>query len=189
MIDYIKGKISIKGLTSVIVEIGGVGIKVNVPIFTSEAIGEIGDEVRLLTVVSIKNEELNLYGFATKEEKELFSRLVSVQGIGSKTALGILSEIRVEDFERAIVDEDLATLTSVHGIGPKTAKRITFELKEEIKFAHPMVESSTIKSDAVNALVSLGFKKPKARDLVEKSLKEKKIETVEELLKESLKRI
>lgn len=189
MIDYIKGKIISKSLTSVIVEIGGVGIKVNVPIFTSKVIGEIGEGVKLLTLVSIKNEELNLYGFATKEEKDLFKKLVSVQGIGTKTALGILSEIKVENFERAVVDEDLATLTSIHGIGPKTAKRIIFELKEEIRFSHPLVESSSLKADAVSALVSLGFKRAKARELVEKVIGEKKVETVEDLLKESLKRV
>lgn len=189
MVDYIKGKIIKKSLTSVVVEIGGFGIKVNIPISTSELIGNDGDNVKLLTFVSIKNEELNLYGFATHGEKELFRKLVSIQGIGSKTALGILSEIRVNEFERAVVEEDFVTLTSIHGIGPKTAKRISFELKDEFKYTQPIAQTSTIKMEAVSALVSLGFKSTKARELVDKVLKENKIDTIEELIKETLKRV
>ncbi len=189
MIDYIKGKITAKKPTAVVVEIGGIGIKVNIPISTSELIGTIGEEIKLHTFISIKNEELNLYGFATIKEKGLFRKLVKVQGIGTKTALGILSEITVGSFERAIVEDDMLTLTSIHGIGPKTAKRMLFELKEEIKTAIPSAEISPMKSDAINALISLGFKVMKARELTEKVLKEKQTETVEELIKEALKKV
>lgn len=189
MVDYIKGKIVHKSPTSVIIEIGGFGMKINIPISTSELIGNEGDEVKLLTFVSIKNEELNLYGFATLDEKELFRKLVSIQGIGTKTALGILSEIKVDEFERAVVEEDILSLTSIHGIGPKTAKRITFELKEEIKEALPIAQTLPMKNEAVSGLVSLGFKSTKARAIVAKVLKEKKIETIEELIKEALKKV
>ena len=130
MVDYVKGKIVHKSPTSVIIEIGGFGMKINIPISTSESIGNEGDEVKLLTFVSIKNEELNLYGFATLDEKELFRKLVSIQGIGTKTALGILSEIKVDDFERAVVEEDIFTLTSIHGIGPKTAEKLVRQLND-----------------------------------------------------------
>ena len=189
MVDYVKGKIVHKSPTSVVVEIGGFGIKVNIPISTSESIGTEGEDVKLLTFITIKNEELNLYGFATQNEKELFRKLVSVQGIGAKTALRILSETLVETFERAVVEEDMNTLTSIHGIGPKTAKRIMFELKEEIKEALPIAQIPPIKKEAISGLVSLGFKATKARELVEKVLKEKKIDTLEELIKETLKKV
>ena len=185
MIEYIKGKIVKKGPTYTVLEIGGIGIKINIPISTSEALGKVGEEVRLHTVISIKNEELNLYGFATIDERSLFRKLVNVRGIGTKTALGILSEIEVNDFEKALMDNNIDLLTSIHGIGPKTAKRIIFELKETI----PVTEASSMKEDAVGALVSLGFKSMKARELVERVLREKRIETIEELIKETLKRV
>jgi len=189
MIDYIKGKIAEKKPTAVVVEVGGFGIKVNIPISTSEVIGDTGDNIKLHTFISIKNEELNLYGFATEKEKELFKKLVKVPGIGNKTALGILSEITVDNFENSIMEEDLVTLTSIHGIGPKTAKRILFELKEEIKTTLRTRETSPIEKDAVGALVSLGFKATKSRELIEKVLKEKQIETIEDLIKEALKKV
>jgi Holliday junction DNA helicase RuvA len=160
---------------------------VHIPISTFEAIGNPGDTVTLRTYLSIKNEELHLYGFASFEERELFEKLVSVQGIGAKIALAILSEIQVTEFERAILEEDLVTLTAIHGIGPKTAKRILFELKESIKESRPVAQVSPLKKDAVNALVSLGFKASKARILVEQALKRKEMESVEELIKETLK--
>jgi Holliday junction DNA helicase RuvA len=189
MIDYIKGKIITKKPTSVVVDMGGFGIKVDIPISTSEYIGEKDDEVKLFTFVSIKNEELNIYGFATKPERRLFKKLVSVQGIGTKTALGILSEIGVESFERAVVDNDMDVLMAIHGIGPKTAKRIVFELREEMEDTSLITEAPPLKKDAIAALVSLGFKAKKARKVVESVLKEKKTESLEELIKETLKRL
>jgi Holliday junction DNA helicase RuvA len=188
MVNYIKGKIVNKSLTSVIVETGGFGIKVNIPISTSESIGNEGDTVKLLTYLSIKNEQVNLYGFATSNERGLFEKLVSVQGIGVKTALGILSEIRVDEFESAVVEDDIVVLTSIHGIGPKTAKRILFELKQEIRESQPAAHVSPMKNDAVSALVSLGYKAMKARELVERIIKENKVETLEELIKETLRK-
>jgi Holliday junction DNA helicase RuvA len=188
MIDFIEGTIIKKAPTLAIIQVGGIGIALHVPISTYEAIGEPGEEVSLCTYLSIKNEELNLYGFASNEERELFQKLVSVQGIGAKSALGILSEIRVNEFERAVLEEDTATLTAIHGIGPKTAKRILFELKESIRESRrPAAQISPLKRDAVSALVSLGFKASKARTLVEQALKGKESHTVEELIKETLK--
>jgi Holliday junction DNA helicase RuvA len=187
MIDFVKGKIVHKSLTSIVVEIGGIGLVLHIPISTYESIGVTGDEVKLLTYVSIKNEELNLFGFATFRERKLFKKLISVSGIGTKIALAILSEMPVDEFENAVINEDMVTLTSIHGIGSKTAKRILFELKDEISEAAFIDPTTPIKKDAVSALVSLGFKASKARMLVEKVLKEKKIETIEELIKETLK--
>lgn len=187
MIDFIKGTIIKKAPTSAVIQVGGVGIIVHIPISTYEAIGNSGDTVTLRTFLSVKNEELNLYGFASFEERQLFEKLVSVQGIGAKIALGILSEIRVAEFERAVLGDDMSTLTAIHGIGPKTAKRILFELKEAIRESRPADEVSPVKQDAVRALVSLGFKSSKARTLVEQVLRSKEHCTVEDLIKETLK--
>ena len=189
MIDYIKGKISKKEATSVVLEVGGFGVKINVPISTCEKIGNVGEVVTLHTVISIKNEEVNLYGFATPDEKKLFIKIINVQGIGARTALGILSEINVGDFESAVVNEDMNTLTSIHGIGPKTAKRLIFELREELKETISAYMPSPLKEAAINGLVSLGFKRTKAKELINKVLKEHKIETIEQLIKEALKRV
>jgi Holliday junction DNA helicase RuvA len=187
MIDFIKGTLVKKAPTSVVVQVGGFGISLHIPISTYESIGNPGEGVTLLTHLSMKNEEINLYGFASREERGLFEKLVSVQGIGPKIALAILSEIKVSEFERAVLDEDIVTLTSIHGIGEKTAKRILFELKESIKESRPITPVSPIKADAIAALVSLGFKPSRARTLVEQVLKDKRMNTVEELIKETLK--
>lgn len=187
MIDFIKGTIIKKAPTSAVVQMGGVGISLHIPISTYESIGNPGDAVTLRTYLTIKNEEFNLYGFASMEERELFEKLISVQGIGAKIALSILSEIQVSEFERAVIEEDMVSLTAIHGIGPKTAKRILFELKEAIKESHPVASVSPLKRDAVSALASLGFKTSKARTLVEQALKRKELQTVEELIKETLK--
>lgn len=187
MIDFIKGTVIKKNPTSAVIEVGGIGIALHIPISTFEVIGDPGNSITLHTHLSMKNEELNLYGFATTTERELFEKLLSVQGIGAKIALGILSEIKVDEFERAVLEEDLVTLTAIHGIGPKTAKRILFELKEAIRESRPAAKVSPNKRDAVGALVSLGFKPSKARTLVEQAMKESPLATVEQLIKETLK--
>jgi Holliday junction DNA helicase RuvA len=187
MIDFIEGIIVRKSPTTTVVKVGGIGIFLHIPISTYESTGNPGDAVILRTYLSIKNEELHLYGFASIEERELFKKLLSVQGIGAKIALGVLSEIRVDEFEQAVLEEDMVTLTAIHGIGPKTAKRILFELKETIKESLPAAKISPLKKDAVSALVSLGFKASTARTLVEQALRKKELQTVEELIKETLK--
>ncbi len=186
MIDFIKGTITRKAPTFVVVQVGGIGISLHIPLSTYEAISAEGGAVKLYTYLSMKNEELNLYGFSCLEERGLFEKLVSVQGIGAKIALAVLSEMQVGEFERAVVEADIPSLTAIHGIGPKTAKRILFELKESIKETQPRAQVSPLKREAVSALVSLGFKAPKARMLVEQALKQKELHTVEELIKETL---
>jgi len=166
---YIKGKLAYKHNEYVIVEAGGIGYKIFVPLTTVQALGNPGDEVRIHTYLYVREDALNLYGFMTQEELGMFELLISVSGVGPKAALSLISSVSPSKFGLAVITEDVKTLTSAQGIGKKMGQRIILELKDKIKkqdlaavsgeggeLAAPANEDSRI-AEAISALMVLGY--------------------------------
>jgi len=196
MLYYIKGKIVEKTPTRVVVEKDGTGYIVDVSLQTSENLGEIGDEAKLYTVLKISDEDVNLYGFSSFQEREFFLLLIGVPGIGPRVALRILSGSTVEQLYSAISEEDATFFTKIPGVGKKTGERLIVELKQRIEKMHPVISEEVAKIDrdlftnAVEALTVLGYKRSEAISAVKKILKQtgEKV-TLEEVIKEALKKI
>ncbi len=196
LIAYLEGKLVEKNPTQMIVDVNGVGYCVNIPISTFDRLGVLGSTVKIITYQHVREDCLQLFGFYTPEEKWLFELLISVNGIGPKTGLGILSFISVNDFHRAIMDEHIDFLTNIPGIGRKTAQRLVVELKEkfdkldlkkELKVDSQAQTDAQIEQEAILALCSLGYSRFEAKRAIDKGregLGEKL--TVEELIKRAL---
>jgi Holliday junction DNA helicase RuvA len=197
LIAYLEGKLIEKNPTHLILDVAGVGYSVNIPVSSYANIGEIGEIIKILTYQHVREDELKLYGFSTKPEKDLFELLISVNGVGPKVALGILSSISVEDFQRSVLEEDLDVLTHISGVGKKIAQRLIVELKEKLTKIDLRLEKGvevkerigvSIEDEAVSALVSLGYNKFDARKAIEKANSESEESLpIEELIKKALK--
>ena len=195
MIDQIRGKLIVKKPTYIVVENSGIGFKISIPLSSYKLFGEPGEEIDVLTHLHVREDLLQLFGFATEEERSLFQLLISVSGIGPRVAQGILSGISVSDFRRAIVRQDLVVLTSAPGVGKKTAERLILELREKIGEESDREEkkiSSTAESigeETILALVSLGYKNPQAQKAVQKILRGNEDLTLEKALRLALREI
>lgn len=193
MIAYLEGILAEKKPTSAIVDVNGVGYFVFVPFSTYQRLPEVNQKIKLLTHTHVREDAFTLFGFSTLPEKELFELLLGVNGIGPKSALGILSSIATEDFYRCILDEDLSLLTKISGIGKKTAQRLIVELKEklqksEVLVGKPVASAKTADAieQALAALMSLGYDRIEAREAIQKVKAEKKKWSVEEIVKHAL---
>ncbi len=162
MISIIRGRILNKTPTSVTVDVGGIGFSLSVPLSTSQKIGDVGVNVLLYTRMELSKDGIHFYGFSTEEERQLFDLITSIQGIGSKAALKILSGLNREELERIIEENDVKALSEIKGVGRKKASRIIFELKGRV-FQKPEVNE-----DAIKALVSLGLKRNEAKERLKK---------------------
>ena len=172
MIAHVRGKVLEKQPTRLVVEMGGVGFGILVPLSTSRKVGKPGETVALHTVLVVREDALTLYGFLSPPERDLFLKLIAVSGIGPKIALGALSGSPAGDLVAAIRDQNLAFLTRLPGIGKKTAERMTVELKDsliEFDGAKGPRERSQSQEDAIAALVSLGYSRPASTDAVRKA--------------------
>ncbi len=198
MFSYFQGTLAAKNPTQIVVDVGGVGYEVFIPLSTYSALPEQGQAVCILTHVHIREDAHQIFGFLTAEERNLFKLLLTVSGIGPKMALTVLSGLEITDLKRAIIHEDLAALTSISGIGRKTAERIVIELREKILFeeksfekksSEKFYEGDALIQDTALVLVSLGYKKQNAQDAIKKAMASsgsKKL-SVEELVRASLK--
>ena len=190
MIYLLRGVIACKEIGTVIVDVGGVGYGVTVPLSTYYDLGAVGEKVELKIHTSHRENSIELFGFLTDEEKKLFEKLISVSGIGPKAATNVLSNISVPELVRSITNGNLAQ-RKIRGIGTKTATKIVNELKDKLDDLAVDEESSisnTMLNDTVSALLNLGY----TRSEVEKKTSEiKKIievsESIEDILKDSLK--
>ncbi|MCX7798230.1 MAG: Holliday junction branch migration protein RuvA [Melioribacter sp.] len=190
MIGFIKGKILSKKPTEVILDVNGVGYLVNISLSTFEKIVQ-EEEVSLYTYLSVKEDSLDLYGFYTLAEKEMFELLIAVSGIGPKTAQSILSGIQLQDLREAIKEGNVGKLTSAPGIGRKTAERIIVELRDKIDTISEIkgdftTNVSAIKKDAIAALVNLGYNQKTAERAVRTIVDKNPNITIEDLIRESL---
>ena len=166
MIDFVQGPVVERGLDSLVLLVGGFGVRVLTPTSAAAAAPEPGQEARLVTYLHIREDALTLYGFATVAERQLFTRLLSVSGIGPRSALAALSTLSVDQLATTIAAGDAKALARIPGIGAKTAARIVLELKGKLPAveAPPGVAVSTrtgsgdgVHADVVAALQGLGF--------------------------------
>jgi len=192
MFDFIYGNLAYKNPTTATIEANGIGYNIHIPLSTFEKISD-EEKAKLYTKLTIRDDEIKIYGFYTLEERDLFNMLLSVNGVGSNVALTILSSITITQFERYVVDNDPKSLQRIKGIGKKTAERIILELKETIKSILPGSRSSVetkniaVITDAIMAMISLGYAKPEAEEAVRKASGNiDTTEGVEVLIKEAL---
>lgn len=195
MFAYIKGKLTFKSPTDVYIETNGVGYHLFISLNTFSAIEKL-DEVLLYTHFHVKEDNQSLYGFFSKEEKELFQLLISVSGIGPNTARVVLSSMQPYDVSMAIAHEDVATFNRVKGIGPKTAKLIILDLKEKVlkyvdqKNISISQNHNTDRNEALSALIALGFPKNSVEKVLNKVISNASESlSVEQLIKEVLKQL
>ncbi|HAK78523.1 Holliday junction DNA helicase RuvA [Runella defluvii] len=195
MIAYLHGKLAHKDPAYVIIDVGGVGYEVKVSLQTFGALPNVGDSCKIYTYQQIREDAHTLYGFAEPTEKTLFLDLVSVSGVGSATALIMLSSLSAPEIKQAIVNEDVKLIQTIKGIGGKTAQRVIIDLKDKIKkegliAPQPnvfMAANSQVRSEALAALVMLGIPKPTAEKSVDTILKREGDQiTVEQLIKLAL---
>ena len=193
MYAYLRGDFSYKSASQVYIDINGVGYEVNITLNTYSAIETLAGG-KLFTYLQIKEDAHTLYGFFEKEERDMFVLLISVSGVGAATARMMLSSLKPEDVEVAIITGNLKLIESVKGIGKKTAERLVLELKD--KLGNKTYSSSqswgktvnSIEKDAVNALAALGIMQKQAETSVKKVLAtEPDIIKLEDLIKKALK--
>lgn len=171
MIGSIKGTIQHKGTGYVIVETGGVGYKIFVtPVLWTNA--KVGQEVNLVIHTYVREDQISFYGFEKLEELEFFELLLTVSGVGPKSGLGIMSLAEVSMIKSAIVSEDPSVFTKVSGIGRKTAERVIVELKEKLRGEAGSAPVAREHSDALDALLALGYSQPEARQALKQVPKE-----------------
>jgi Holliday junction DNA helicase RuvA len=191
LIAQVRGRLVRKEPQEAIVDVGGVGYRVAIPLSTFYRIGEAGDEVTLLTHTHVREDALALFGFLTPGEQTLFERLIAISGVGPKLALSILSGIEAPDLVSALRASDVARLTRIPGVGKKTAERLVLELKDKVQDLVAAGEptappASSSKDDLVSALVHLGYSRPEAERGVDRALKEGGDSRFEDLLRLAL---
>jgi holliday junction DNA helicase RuvA len=195
MIVQLTGKLASKLPDHCIVDVSGVGYGVQLSLATFSALPEIGEVLKLEIYTHVREDQLNLFGFASPEEKDLFKKLISISGVGPKMALGILSGLPTTQLVKAIGSEDRDRLTKIPGVGKKTAERIIIELKDKISIDHSII-TSTPGSElianrldgAISALVNLGYKQQTAEDCLKK-LKPSEAAPIEEIIRLALKEL
>lgn len=176
MISQLIGRVVRKGGMEVVVDCHGVGYAVSVPLSTLDLVPPEGESVTLLTILAVREDAMQLYGFLTDAEREAFKLLTTIQGVGGRTALGILSATTLSGLRHAIATGNVAALTRLPGIGKKTAERIVVELREKIIGVVPETGElpsalSQTADDAVSALQALGYTRVAAEKAVKTAVK------------------
>ncbi len=203
MIAHLSGTLLAKHATSVIVDVGGVGYEVTIPVTTFYDLGEAGTNVRLNIYTHVREDALQLFGFRTLRERELFTLLISVSGIGPKSAVAMLSGMSADEIVTAIRQSNYARITSIPGVGRKTAERLVIELRDkmaalsspaleqEIAAGGPTAAQSedALREDTLAALLQLGFPKPAADKAINSAMQEGGDLSVETLLRRSLRQL
>lgn len=191
MIAHLEGTILRKAPQELVLDVGGVGYRVTIPLSTFYRLGEPGDEVSVLTHTHVREDTFALFGFLTASEQALFERLISVAGVGPRLAIGILSGIETPDLVGALRSGDVARLTRIPGVGKKTAERLVVELKDKmegLEGTEPVPKGAPAggQEDLVSALVHLGYSRNEAERGVEKALAAGGEGRFEELLRRTL---
>ena len=193
MITHIKGRLSEKSPTNVVIETNGIGYWVNISLTTFSQIPD-QESIKLYTHLQIKEDSHSLYGFYTHKEREIFRLLISVSGVGTSTARTMLSSLNPEQIIDAISSNNVSIVQSVKGIGSKTAQRLIIELRDKVLKIYDIDEAfvnsnNTVREEALSALEVLGINKRTAEVIVDKIIKENLDISIEEIIKETLKRI
>ena len=196
MIAFLRGKVLDKHPNKLIVDVHGVGYEVQVPLSTFYEVGDEGDDVSLRVHTHVREDALQLYGFVTALEQQVFERLIGISGIGPKLAIAVLSGIDPRELLGAVQRSDVARLTRVPGVGKKTAERIVLELKDRMQqFAglatpdapEPGAVEDRLREDLVSALVNLGYHRPQAEKTIDSTLQSGGELRFEQALKQALK--
>lgn len=197
MITHLSGTLVESLPTQIVIDVGGVGYHVLIPLSSYDKLPATGSQLKILTHLSIREDAHVLFGFATSGERDLFRLLVThVSGIGPKTALDVLSGTSVASFKAAVVAGDIAALSRVKGIGKKTAERIVVELKDKVGIAaaweaasagHAPTPEEVKVNDAVLALIALGYKQVDAHKAVKSVMGKNPAAPVDELVTAGLK--
>ena len=198
MIALISGKIASKSISNVIIDVQGVGYRVFIPLTTFYELPETGATITLHVHTNVKEDAINLFGFYTTQERDLFQLMISVSGIGPKMSMNILSGIPSQELLSAISDGNVNKLIRIPGVGKKMAERLILELKEKVIKKMMMEElpqanaqnrlDDMMAEDVVSALVNLGYKSNVAKDALDKAIRESSGEMVmDQLLKKTLK--
>jgi Holliday junction DNA helicase RuvA len=188
MIGALRGEIIDKEENEVLIDVNGVGYHVLAPTTLLDIL-EVGIKTQLFTHLHVREQELTLFGFADKEELELFRTLLKVQGVGPKVALAILSHLPSETLRQAVAREEAALLARVPGIGPKKAKQIVFQLKDKVGLEDIFVSATPISdadSEVIAALTTLGYSVVEAQAALQQLPKEARNENVEEKVRIAL---
>src|SRR5947209_9082864 len=199
MITFLVGKLVNALPTQAIVDVGGVGYEVLIPLSSYDKLPSVGEPIRILTHLAVREDAHVLYGFMTPAERDLFRLLVNnVSGIGPKLALAVLSGMSVNNFKAAVVNSDITSLSKISGLGKKTAERIVLELKDKLGVAAAWEAASTMHAptpeqeqanEAVLALIALGYKQIDAHKAVRELQEEGEAKAAEDLVKLALKRM
>lgn len=198
MIARIRGILSYKSVSHVIVDVHGIGYRVFVPLTTFYELPETGQSVSLNTYTHVKEDALHLFGFHTPEDQSIFQMLISVSGIGPRLALNILSGIPARECIQAVLQGNLSRLVAIPGVGKKTAERMVLELKDKFLKMDPTAIAAAgivsrdgeeaMKEDALSALVNLGYKSAMAKKIIDKVVAESSgVLSLDHLLKKTLK--
>ncbi len=203
MIAYLSGKLLEKQATSVIIEVGGVGYEVTIPLSTFYELGEEGSEISLRIYTHVREDTLQLFGFKSERERQLYLKLISVQGIGAKSGISMLSGMSAEEIVTAIRTDNLARLTSIPGVGKKTAERLVIELRDKLNEftaqsaleraasagaagAQAEAPADAVYDDALSALLNLGYQRNAAEKALKQAIKDGTEISVQKLLRKSL---
>ncbi len=201
MIAFLTGKLLEKHANSVIVDVGGVGYEVSIPLSTFYELGEIGDDVSLRIFTYVREDTLQLFGFKTARERDLYLRLISVQGVGAKSGITMLSGMSADEIIAAIRTDNLAKLTAIPGVGKKTAERLVIELRDKVAelasgvsadasmSAGAAIGGEGVMDDALSALINLGYKKDAAEKALQSAMKDGTELNVQRLLRAALQRL
>ena len=194
MFAYIKGSLEMKFKNYIVIDVGGLGYKIFMSENAINELGELGENIKVFTYYRVREDDISIFGFKTQEELRMFELLLSVSGVGAKSALAMLSCIEPSDFAIAIISNNVKLLTQIPGIGNKSAQRIILELKDKINSnqSEEQIEQSKLNSarvnetvqEAISGLMVLGY----SRKDIEKAFEHLSVETlsVEDLIKNGL---
>jgi len=198
MIGFLRGRVLEKQPNRVLVDVNGVGYEVAIPLSTFYEVGDEGAEVALRIHTHVREDALQLFGFLTVLERQMFERLITVSGIGPKLAIAVLSGLETRDLLAAVQRADIARLTTIPGVGKKTAERIVLELKDRLtQLAAPppsdvkpiTAESDRVRDDLLSALQNLGYHRPDAERAADAVLREAPDRSLESALKDALRHL
>jgi len=204
MIAHLNGKLLAKEATSVIVDVAGVGYEVSIPFSTFYEVGDVGANVELRIYTHVKEDVLQLYGFKTLLERQLFINLLSVSGVGPKIGIALLSGMSADELVNSIKNNNLARLTAVPGVGRKTAERLVVDLREKMTtLAASQVEEQPdarsdssirpsdddVRAQALSGLINLGYQRSAAEKAIDSALSEDGEATVESVLRRGLRKL
>jgi Holliday junction DNA helicase RuvA len=204
MIAHLSGTLLSKQATSVIVDVGGVGYEVSIPLSTFYELEDAGSNVQLRIYTHVKEDALQLYGFKTARERELFINFISVSGIGPKLGIALLSGMSADELIASIKTNNLARLTLIPGVGRKTAERLIVDLREKMTaLAAAQLEATpgarpeavgaspedNVRSDALSALLNLGYQRSSAEKAIDAALSDGGEMTVESVLRRGLRKL